>query len=242
MCSRHRRLRLTQLQRDEAWEVFPYPCVGEFGFLDFNLCHRPSYAKTVARLTSDASARHLDVGCCVGQDIRKLVLDGCPSERITGLELEPGFIDLGYALFKDQEKLQTMFLKANILTDTALVQDFEGKMSSIHMGMVFHLFDREEQKKVLAHLLAMLVDDGTGILLGHCIAHTDGVMQPAMLGKMTMRHNLETWKALCDEVRTETGYKFTTWEELMMISMETRYATWRDDGKRILAFEVRRLG
>jgi hypothetical protein len=209
--------------------------------LDFNLCHRPSYPKIVARLSSDPSARHLDVGCCLGQDIRKLILDGCPSQKITAIELEQPFIDLGYDLFKDREKMHTQFLTTNIVTDTDVVKGFEGKMTSIHMGFVFHLFDRGEQKIVLSNLLKMLVTDGSGILLGHCVAHADGVMQPAMLGKMTFRHNLETWKQLCEEVEEETGVKIKTWETLMPFTTEGKFDSWRDDGKRILAFEVTKL-
>jgi len=231
-----------KLQRDQAWEIFPYPCVGEFAFLDFNLCHRPSYPKIVARLRSDPSARHLDVGCCVGQDIRKLVLDGCPPEKVTALELEQKFIDVGFDLFKDKEKIRkTRFISANILTATDVLREFEGKMTSIHMGMVFHLFDREEQKTVLSNLLRLLVGDGRGILLGHCVAHADGVMQPAMMGKMTLRHNLDTWGNLCKEVEEEMGVKIKTWEDLVPFKTEAKYDSWRDDGKRILAFEVTKL-
>lgn len=32
-------------------------------------------------------ARYLDVGCCLGQDIRKLVADGVPSAHLYGVEL-----------------------------------------------------------------------------------------------------------------------------------------------------------
>jgi SAM-dependent methyltransferase len=215
--------------------------VGEFTFLDFNLCHRPSYPKIVSRLKSNPSAWHLDVGCCVGQDIRKLILDGVPSSQITALELEQDFIDLGHTLFKDKGRIKTRFLNTNILTDIETLSQFEGKMSSIHMGMVLHLFNREEQKAALGNLLKMLVDDGTGILLGHCVGHADGVMQPAMLGKMTLRHNLETWKKLYNEVEEETGFKVKTWEDLMPISTDSKYYSWRDDGKRILAFEVTKM-
>jgi SAM-dependent methyltransferase len=224
-------------QRDQAWEVTPYPCIGEFAFLDFNLCSSPSYPKIVAHLKSNASVRHLDVGCCLGQDIRKLVLDGVPSSQITGLELEQTFIDLGFSLFKDKDHLKTKFLKANILTDVDTLSQFEGKMSSIYIGMVLVLFNYEEQKTVLRNLLKILVDDGTGILVGNTVGHKDGLAFPGMMGKMTQLHNLETWKKLWKEVEEETGFMVKTWEDFMHISPEGTYG-WRAEDRNILGFEV----
>ena len=191
----------------------------------------------MSHLKSNASAQHLDVGCCLGQDIRKLLLDGVPPSQVTGLEVEPGFIDLGFSLFKDKDRLATRFLKANVLTDIDTLSQFEGKISSIYIGMVLSLFNHEEQKTVLRNLLKMLVDDGTGILLGNTVGHVDGLMQPAMMGKMTLLHNLETWKKLCKEIEEETGFKIQTWEELMYIPPDGTYG-WRHEDRRILAFEV----
>ena len=76
-------------------------------FLDFSLARMPSYDKILARLCDPAApAKLLDVGCCFGQDLRRLVVDGAPSENLVGLELKPQFLSLGYDLFADREFLQ----------------------------------------------------------------------------------------------------------------------------------------
>ncbi|KAL8695808.1 MAG: hypothetical protein Q9201_007954 [Fulgogasparrea decipioides] len=58
----------------------------------------------------------LDLGCCLGQDIRKLVVDGAASENLYGLDIEPHFIDLGYELFRDRRTLKSRFTIADLLT------------------------------------------------------------------------------------------------------------------------------
>jgi len=221
--------------------VNPFPCVGEFGFLELNLSRSPSYAKAVARLKSDSSLLHLDVGCCVGQDIRRLVVDGVPSSQIIGLELEQGFIDIGYSLFKDRGRLETKFLCADILNDIHTLSEFKGKVTSIHLGHVIHVFNRKEQKIVLGNLLGLLVNDGTGMLFGSLVGHDDGLTQPAMKGKMTLLHNLQTWKRMWKEVEEETGCKVKMWEEAKHLSAEERYGSWLPKKRMMIAFEVTKL-
>lgn len=74
-----------RIQRDRAWDIFPYPCIGQFRFLDLALCKQPSYGTMLQRLK--AGAKYVDIGCCIGQDIRKLVADGAPGENLYGAEL-----------------------------------------------------------------------------------------------------------------------------------------------------------
>jgi SAM-dependent methyltransferase len=221
--------------------VNPFPCLGEFGFLELNLSRSPSYAKAVARLKSDSSALHIDVGCCVGQDIRRLVLDGVPSSQIIGLELEQGFIDLGYTLFQDKGRLKTKFLCADILNNIHTLSEFKGKVTSIYLGHVLHVFNREEQKIVLGNLLRLLVNDGTGMLLGSLVGHDDGLTRPAMKGKMTLLHNLRTWMEMWKEVEEEAGFKVKMWQEAKHLSAEERYGSWLPKERMVMNFEVTKL-
>ena len=47
----------------------------------------------------------LDVGCCLGTDMRKLVFDGVPAQNLVGIELRQQYIDLGFDLFRDRNRL-----------------------------------------------------------------------------------------------------------------------------------------
>jgi hypothetical protein len=79
-------------QRDEAWKIFPFPCIGQMHFLDFSLATMPSYEEILVRLSNVAAAtRLLDVGGCLAQDLRRLVADGAPSENLVCLILSHDF-------------------------------------------------------------------------------------------------------------------------------------------------------
>lgn len=47
----------------------------------------------------------LDLGTCLGQDVRKLIFDGAPVDSVYGTDLLAEFVEIGYDLFRDEEKL-----------------------------------------------------------------------------------------------------------------------------------------
>lgn len=57
--------------RDRAWELFPFPCIGMGRFLDLSILTSPNYDEIAARLKG--GQKLLDLGCCLGQEIRQLV-------------------------------------------------------------------------------------------------------------------------------------------------------------------------
>ena len=45
----------------------------------------------------------LDLGCCMGTDLRQFVLDGwCTAGDAVGLDSQPSFIDAGLRMFGDE--------------------------------------------------------------------------------------------------------------------------------------------
>ena len=119
---------LSDPKRDRAWEVYPYPCIGLFRFLDLDLYARKDvYPRLLSRLKGEEDCKFLDVGCCLGQDIRKLRFDGVPGERLFGAEINNGFIDLGYQLFRDRDTLGAKIMVADISDDQGLLSGYAGK-------------------------------------------------------------------------------------------------------------------
>ena len=66
----------------------------------------PAHERVLARLKAGASI--LDCGCCVSTDLRQLVFEGAPSERMYGFDIETGFFDVGYELFRDEERFKAV--------------------------------------------------------------------------------------------------------------------------------------
>src|SRR5207253_3242808 len=86
----------------------------------------------------------LDVGCCVGQDLRKLVYDGAPAENTFGSDREQSFMDIGYELFLDKSTSKITFIAADILNPDSDLKQLNGQIDIIHAASFLHLFDWDE--------------------------------------------------------------------------------------------------
>jgi len=131
--------------RDRAWEVYPFPCIGQFRFIELSLCKMPSYPSVLERIKNGGV--FLDIGCCFGQDIRKLVHDGVPATNTWGIELVGEFVDLGYELFNDRATLESHMLKAGIFDAEGPLNQLTDRVDVAYLGLFLHLFDWDGQKK-----------------------------------------------------------------------------------------------
>ena len=82
----------------------------------------------------------VDLGCAFAQDICQLVCDGVPAENLYSVELDERFIDLGYGLFLDREKLRSSFLVANVLEEHSGLDRLDGKVDVVYASQFFYLF------------------------------------------------------------------------------------------------------
>ncbi|KAI1491299.1 hypothetical protein F5X96DRAFT_631956 [Biscogniauxia mediterranea] len=222
--------------RDKAWDIYPYPCIGQFSFLNLTLRHHPSYASMVARLKS-GEARYLDIGFCLGQDIRKLVADGVPSQSIYGAELHGPFIDLGYDLWRDRDTLQAHLMQADALTleGGGGLGDLQGTVDYIHLGMVLHVFDRPKQALLLENCVRLLKPDqpGTTMILGVAVGDVEGLQTPAGF----FMNSDATLRQLCAEVSERMGRRL----DCRVNMLGTGMGKWETDRSRRLAFEIEML-
>lgn len=183
-----------QMIRDRAYEHHKYPCLGRFRFLDLDMSAQLVYEKVISLFRdshqvdtdpgSDSMGSEgeigdgpifLDLGCCIGQDLRKLLLD-CPSSvppspsltsRLYGADLLPDFIDAGYALFNDGAIMpRSQFIAPADVFDTFegnALSRLDGKVNVLHAAAFFHLFDLEQQKMVARRCLRLLRRDGVDV-------------------------------------------------------------------------------
>lgn len=191
-------------QRDRAWKTFRYPCIGRYGFLEFSIGDHSIYPNVLDHLKNGATL--LDLGCCFGQDIRKLVFDGAPATNLTGSELDADFIALGYDLFRDKDRLQATFETGDFFAaETAGLQ--KRSYDYIHASAFFHLFSRKEQIEAIAKCVALLKRQPGSTIFGR----QAGTTEPGELNQImarsgtTYRHNEESFKKIVDEVGVKTG-------------------------------------
>ncbi|KAF2275794.1 uncharacterized protein EI97DRAFT_458808 [Westerdykella ornata] len=195
--------------RNEAWDIFPYPCIGQFRFLDLTLREFDIYPDVLKRLHD--GQRLLDMGCCFGQEIRQLVQDGAPAENIYGCDLREEYIALGYKLFRDKDKLKANFITANIFDVTSPLTELSGRFDMIFAGSFFHLWGYEQQVKVSKLVAALLRPQKGSIILGRQVGSYSAV-EPGHVtnadGKM-FQHSVESLKKMWKDIGDDLGISFT---------------------------------
>jgi SAM-dependent methyltransferase len=243
--------------RDRAYALHKYPCLGRFRFLDLDMSTHPRYGDVVdlfrtslAGSSGDGegesgkkseAAREveapvfLDLGCCLGQDIRKLLFDVSISlpppkhlvERAFGADLLPEFIDAGYGLFRDEDTFpRKQFITPVDVFDTSernALSVLDGRVSMLHVGAVFHLFDLEKQRDVARRCLRLLRREGVGaaseadggsgkwkkraLMLGEQVGNITAGSTGRQDGGLRYRHSEQSWKEMWDEIIAEDEWK-----------------------------------
>ncbi|KAI0883002.1 uncharacterized protein GGS22DRAFT_169257 [Annulohypoxylon maeteangense] len=209
--------------RDEAYADFPYPCIGTFRFLEFDLSAHYAYQEHVLSPLkmpfpdNTIEPLFLDLGTCFGQDFRKLVHDGALVRRLWASDIDSKFIDFGFKMFNDADKLPMdhFLCPGNLISKSPddKLHVLDDKVTILHLTAVFHLFSLEDQKAVADRCLQLLRKDTGGpvLVLG---AHV-GSLSPGPYQRQNVsqdyshkyRHDEESWKGLWDYVRGKDAWK-----------------------------------
>jgi len=199
----------------------------------------PAYPTIISRLKTGDSL--LDIGCLMGQDLRKLVFDGTPTAHLYGIDIV-NFWDLGYELFRDAEKFNPKFIETDILNPNAALQALAGKIDIICINQVLHQWDRDTQVMACKQLcvLSKVGSLVVGLQIGSRLDEKDrGVAKFKGFG-----HNVETFRRMWDVVGKEMGMEWKceadlkTWDEVEFDAEETAYL---GEDACVLQFVVRRI-
>ncbi|PMD34357.1 hypothetical protein L207DRAFT_497724 [Hyaloscypha variabilis F] len=199
-----------------AYSIFHYGCLGGWRFLDLYLTTAPEYPDIIARLK--AGDKLLDLGCCFGHILRQIAFDGAPSTNLTGADLRPEFVQLGYELFQDKETFGAQFVTGDILnpTDTGLAV-LDSKFDIVHTASFFHLFGWDDQVKIGQRVVKFFKPSARALILGR----QSGRYEPLSLeayrqqGGGRYQHNIATLQNLWDAIGRETGTKWKVTGQLL---------------------------
>eukprot|EP00891_Asterochloris_glomerata_P003520 jgi/Astpho2/3520/Aster-06433 len=152
--------------------LFIYKCINDFYFLKPSICDHPFYAevKQTAQQAREGTSLaavplHLDIGCCLGQDTRRLILDGWPQDRVVAIDLVPDYWRLGLKLFMDESKISAQICYANMsekgATSTPPAASLKGKTKFVWAGLVLHCLTKEQVDTFLEQVCNLLMPGGT---------------------------------------------------------------------------------
>lgn len=230
--------------RERGFAANPYPCIGLYRFANLTLLTHPSYDTIVERLkAAGTAATYLDVGCCFGQDLRQLVYDGVPSDRLTGLDVAGALMELGFEFFRDRETLRSEFVVADVFQGPGQGEVWtrlqERGVDVMHCSAFFHLFPLAEQVAA-AKQLAGLIKKG-GIVAGRQIGSvTPGDVPAIQEGSFSYRHNVDTFEAMWRDVGQATQTRWKVEGTMDMIGINTKSPVEDENSRRFL-FTVTRV-
>ena len=198
----------------------------------------------LARLKdSSPPQKFLDLGCCFGQDIRRLVADGVPHENLYGADLRLEFLELGYELFQDKGRLKAHFLEADVfeVDDEAEggkeLRKLDGTIDIIHAASFLHLFAWEEQVQAGMRMVRLMTKNS--LVLGR----QAGTMKPGEYARSRYVHDPDSLQKLWDVIGEKTGTKWKVIAELRK-AKGWQSREQEDNGagdSRMMQFEVHRL-
>ena len=201
-----------------------------------------SYAHIIERIQAGSS--FLDIGCFLGQDLRRLVADGAPPDNLYAMDIVNHW-DLGYELFRDRDRFSAHFLEADILFPNAELMALRGKVDILYITHVLHQWDWENQAKCLVQLVGLSSGPGA-MVVGFQVGSAGERHIPASgLAKSDAYwHNPSSFAEIWDRVGRETGTRWEsraslmTWEEVGWDPKDTEYL---GIAARVIHFVVTRL-
>jgi SAM-dependent methyltransferase len=217
-------------------------------FLDLSMMTTDIYPEVLERIKHGEN--FLDLGCCLGQEIRKLVFDGAPSTNTYGVDLCEEFLAIGYELFKDKDRLQTTFIAADVFAGFSRLTELAGQMNIIYTGDFFHLFNLEDQEKIAVKVIQLLVPQPGSLILGRQSGNEDPgeyLRSGDTSGRKHFRHNPQSWKEMWDRVGVKTesrwsvnaNLRFLEFPSSAMDGMST--VKQNGEGPKGLRYHIKRL-
>lgn len=140
----------------------------------------------------------------VGSDVRKLVYDGYPAERVLACDLRREYIDLGHALYRDAETCSIRFFTSDIfaytpptespaahpaelqLSEVLDLAQLQGALTYIYTGALFHLFDESTQYAIALRLAWLLRRAPGAVIFGRHAGLVEAGMIDDHLGRCAL--------------------------------------------------------
>ena len=171
------------------------------------------------------------MGCFLGQDLRRLVVDGVPSENLYGADMV-NFWDLGYEMFCDRGKFRARFVEGDLFSvaegvGPTIEETVGAMMDIVNSSHVLHLFDYPTQLVACKKLTALLKPVPGSMVTGLQIGSIRGYERPIGFGSKETQylHNSESFEEMWRQLGEETGTKW------LVNSRMVDSASWRVNRK-----------
>lgn len=179
----------------------------------------------------------------MGQDLRRLAVDGAPTANMYATDIIGDFWDLGYDLFRDRDTMKAEFTKADILDTYSALEALHGKIDVVYVGSVLHLFGWAKQLEA-ARQFVLLSKVGTAVI-GCQIGRNDAEEVTSVWGGgPAFYHNVDSLKKMWQIIEEETGTRWTVTASLgslKIVGLEREDVAWMRPDTLLLQFLLIRI-
>ncbi|TCD65128.1 Mitochondrial ATPase complex subunit atp10 [Steccherinum ochraceum] len=214
------RKRIMDVQK-KAYDQYPYPCIRYFYYVHLSMSKSPVYDE-ILEAGRSGKTTFLDLGCCMGTDVRKLAFDGYPATNIIAFDLRQEFIDLGFKLYHDRETSKIRFFPGDIFTvspgtvdvkpvefskATKLTQ-LKSRVNHFYLGALFHLYDEETQYAIALAVATLLKHEKGSIVFGwHQGQEREGMLDDEKFQYLKHRygHSPASWAKMWKRAFTQVA-------------------------------------
>ncbi|KAI0320795.1 hypothetical protein OF83DRAFT_1162217 [Amylostereum chailletii] len=214
------RARVEDVQKDHK---HPYPCIRAYHHVSLMMSMNKIYPRIVQAGKDNADAVLLDIGCCMGTDVRKLTSDGFPASQILACDLRSEFLALGHKLYADVATCSIHFFPADIftipisasasviaevsseiaITQSTNIADLIGRVTFIYTGALFHLWDESTQRALALRLARLLKRVPGAIIFGRHQGLPEAGLIDDHLKRTRYGHLTSSWTGLWQSVFEE---------------------------------------
>ena len=187
----------------------------------------------------------LDVGCFLGQDLRRLFFDGAPSTNLYGVDIVSHW-DVGFNLFRDRDCFLAHFIEADILAPemTPALQQLEAHVDVLAIFHVLQQWDWKDQVACAKRLVDFTRGPGS-MIAGAQMGNINPNEKAAKTFEVPQyRHNPESMARLWDQVgaETSTSWKTQAWLRTQEdMGWDPKKYEWQDNTARVIEFVVTRV-
>ncbi|KAI9780434.1 MAG: hypothetical protein M1839_006708 [Geoglossum umbratile] len=159
-----------------------------------------------------------------------------------GADLHPEFIDLGYELFLDKDRLQVTFHgNVDVFDADSALKQLDGTIDICHASSFFPMFDWDSQVRIAKRIIQVLKPKPGSLVLGTQKASAAPGEYGSEWGPAdkTYRHDVESFEKLWMLVGQETGTQWAVDSTLHKTTM--RFSLMQDPNFRFQYYSIRRI-
>ena len=165
------------VQALKASNLHIYRCIQSLAFLTPKIQMLRYYSEII-----QSNGKIIDIGCGLGQEVRKLITDGVSPEDITVVDLHDGYWDYGKILFMDsnamQNQVRTVFgdLSKNSSDGGINLLDLIDQYQYALALAVLHCLSQDEVSVFLHNTFNILKSGSNAKLIGWTVGNSDDIV------------------------------------------------------------------